>query len=43
MSRFYGGIHFHHDDDQGLAVGRQIGERVVERMRSSCAAGIALR
>jgi hypothetical protein len=33
MSRFYGGIHFSHDNDQGLLAGRLIGERVVERMR----------
>ncbi len=34
LSRFYGGIHFHRDDNQGLLVGRAIGERVVEKMRS---------
>ena len=34
LSRFWGGIHFHKDDNQGLAVGRKIGEKVVARMRS---------
>jgi hypothetical protein len=34
MSRLYGGIHFRHDNEQGTAVGRVIGERVVERMRA---------
>lgn len=38
ISRFYGGIHFHHDDNEGLVVGHQIGERVVERMRSGAIA-----
>src|SRR5262245_41205415 len=32
MSRLYGGIHFRHDNEQGLAVGTQVGERSVERM-----------
>jgi hypothetical protein len=32
ISRFWGGIHFHKDDDQGLVVGRKIGAKVVERM-----------
>ncbi|MGH8004280.1 MAG: vanadium-dependent haloperoxidase, partial [Limisphaerales bacterium] len=32
LSRFWGGIHFHKDDNQGLVVGRKIGARVVERM-----------
>jgi hypothetical protein len=33
LSRFWGGIHFHHDDDAGLAVGRQIGDKAVRAMR----------
>lgn len=33
LSRFWGGIHFHHDDNQGLVVGRQIGEKTVRIMR----------
>ena len=33
MSRLWAGIHFRHDNDQGLALGRQVGERVVRRMR----------
>ncbi len=33
MSRLLGGIHFHHDDSQGLVVGREIGEKVVHDMR----------
>lgn len=32
LSRFLGGIHFHHDDNQGLVVGRKIGEKTVARM-----------
>jgi len=34
ISRFWGGIHFHKDDDQGLVVGRKIGEKAVEQMHS---------
>jgi hypothetical protein len=34
ISRFWGGIHFHKDDDQGLMVGRKIGEKAVEQMHS---------
>lgn len=34
MSRLWGGIHFRHDNEQGTAVGIQIGERAVEAMRS---------
>jgi len=33
LSRFYGGIHFKHDNDQGLAVGRNVGMKTVLRMR----------
>ena len=33
LSRFWGGIHFHHDDDAGLAVGLQIGAKAVRVMR----------
>ena len=33
VSRLYGGIHFRHDNDAGLRVGRRIGERVVAVMR----------
>jgi len=33
LSRFWGGIHFHHDDNAGLAVGRQIGDKAVRAMR----------
>lgn len=32
ISRFYGGIHFHHDDNQGLVVGHQIGQKTVALM-----------
>jgi hypothetical protein len=34
MSRLYGGIHFRHDNEQGLAVGTIIGALVVDRMRA---------
>ncbi len=34
ISRFYGGIHFHHDDDAGLVVGNEIGTKAVARMHS---------
>ncbi len=33
ISRFWGGIHFHHDDDAGLVVGTKIGEKAVRFMR----------
>ncbi len=33
LSRFWGGIHFHHDDNAGLEVGRSIGAKVVRAMR----------
>ena len=32
LSRFWGGIHFHHDDNQGLVVGEKIGQKAVRRM-----------
>jgi len=35
ISRLWGGIHFRHDNEQGLAAGRRIGARVVALMRSS--------
>ena len=31
-SRLYGGIHFRSDDDQGLAVGQRVGDKVVARL-----------
>lgn len=31
MSRLYGGIHYRHDNDEGLALGRIIGQRVLRR------------
>jgi hypothetical protein len=33
QSRLLGGIHFRHDNDQGLAVGVRIGEKVVSTAR----------
>jgi hypothetical protein len=33
LSRLWAGIHFPHDNDQGLAVGTRLGARVVARMR----------
>jgi hypothetical protein len=33
LSRFWGGIHFSHDNDEGLAVGTRIGEKAVQRMQ----------
>lgn len=33
ISRFWGGIHYHRDDNQGLVVGRKIGEKVVNFMQ----------
>jgi hypothetical protein len=33
QSRLLGGIHFRHDNEQGLAVGRRIGEKVVATAR----------
>ncbi len=43
ISRFWGGIHFHHDDNQGLVVGRQIGEKTVALMQSHDHSVFALR
>lgn len=34
MSRLYGGIHFRSDNQQGLALGRDIGRTVMERLSS---------
>ncbi len=39
ISRLWGGIHFRHDNDQGLAAGRRIGARVVGMMRAFGAGG----
>jgi len=33
MSRLYGGIHFRHDNEEGLAMGRKIGQLVVEQLK----------
>jgi hypothetical protein len=33
-SRLWGGIHFPHDNDEGLAVGRRLGLKVVARLRA---------
>jgi len=35
ISRFWGGIHYHQDDNQGLVVGKKIGEKAVSRMQSA--------
>ncbi|EQB62631.1 MAG: Phosphoesterase PA-phosphatase-like protein [candidate division Zixibacteria bacterium RBG-1] len=35
ISRFWGGIHYHQDDNQGLAVGKKIGEKAVAQMQSA--------
>jgi PAP2 superfamily len=32
-SRLWGGIHFQHDNDEGLAVGRKIGQKAAQLMR----------
>lgn len=32
MSRLYGGIHYRHDNEEGLALGRKIGLRVLDRI-----------
>lgn len=32
MSRLWGGIHFRFDNDEGLALGRQVGSATIERM-----------
>ncbi|MBI4547991.1 MAG: phosphatase PAP2 family protein [Ignavibacteriae bacterium] len=34
ISRLWGGIHFRHDNEQGLVVGQRIGEKAVAVMRS---------
>ncbi|MFN4286652.1 MAG: vanadium-dependent haloperoxidase [Lacibacter sp.] len=33
LSRLYGGIHFRFDNDEGLRVGRKIGELIVQRLQ----------
>ena len=35
MSRLYGGIHYRHDNEEGLALGRRIGQRVVAKLEQS--------
>lgn len=35
LSRLWGGIHFPHDNDQGLAVGARLGAKAVARMRAA--------
>jgi hypothetical protein len=37
MSRLWGGIHFRHDNEQGLAIGEQVGAKVASRMRAESA------
>jgi hypothetical protein len=34
MSRLYGGIHYRSDNVEGLALGRRVGARAVERAQS---------
>ena len=41
VSRLWGGIHFSHDNDQGLLVGRRIGRKVVHVMRHGAGEHIA--
>ena len=43
FSRFLGGIHFHHDDNEGLRVGRRIGAFAVSRMTESRQGPVAVR
>jgi hypothetical protein len=38
MSRLYAGIHFRSDNEQGLALGRKVGARAVQRVREAPAA-----
>jgi hypothetical protein len=33
MSRLWGGIHFAHDNNQGLLCGKQVGQRAARTMR----------
>ncbi|MEO8671991.1 MAG: vanadium-dependent haloperoxidase [Tahibacter sp.] len=33
MSRLYGGIHYRHDNEDGLALGRKVAQAVLERMK----------
>ena len=37
VSRLFGGIHFRHDNDEGLRVGRLIGQRAMELMKGRSA------
>lgn len=32
MSRLYGGIHYHYDDEEGLALGHKVGKKVVAHL-----------
>lgn len=32
MSRLYGGIHYRHDNEDGLALGRKVSEMVLKKM-----------
>ena len=41
VSRLWGGIHFSHDNDQGLLVGRRIGRKAVHVMRHGAGEHIA--
>jgi membrane-associated phospholipid phosphatase len=34
LSRFWGGIHFTHDNEQGLLVGARVGEKAAARFRA---------
>jgi len=43
MSRLWGGIHFRHDNDQGLVVGHTIGAKVVAAMNQGGGAQVAER
>jgi len=42
LSRFLGGIHFHHDDNEGLNVGRRIGAFAVALMRGKAKPAVVL-
>ena len=33
MSRLYGGIHYRFDNEQGLVVGKKVGELIVQRLK----------
>jgi hypothetical protein len=34
MSRLWAGIHFHYDDDAGLALGRKVAQLVIEHAKN---------